>query len=231
MKRRNFIDPRRHREGEVADFMENLKGNFSWSRFHSFRREIRKSFPSVYGLAIKKKIFDVIAEEMRDGGKILDVGASVTLLREKIMKRFPSAVYKTMDIDRAQHHDYYDLADISETFDLIVLSEVIEHLEFQEGMSMLGRLLELLSDGGRMIVSTPNLHHPHRYWDSDHKTPYRYDEISGALLSAGFNVENIYRIYNDRFLKWFFRIHVASHLHRYLDIDFAKSIIVVARKK
>lgn len=210
--------------------MEKLEDTFSWSRFYSYRRKIRKMYPSVYDLEIKKKILDIIITELKDGAKILDVGASNKSLGEKIILRFPSITYKTMDIDRTQPHDYYSLDEISETYDIVILSEVIEHLEFQEGISLLIRLLELLHNEGKIVLSTPNVHHPNRYWVSDHKTPYRYDEIGGTLLSVGFKVDKIYRIYNDQFLKRFFRIYVASYLHRYLDVDFAKSIVVVARK-
>lgn len=213
----------------MSENIEQSK-DFSWSRFYALRKKIRAIYPSVYDLKIRKKILDVVVEELAENEKILDVGASGFSLREKIKENFPAVIYKTMDIDTAVVHDYYSLDEISESFDMIILSEVIEHLEFHAGLSMLGRLLEMLKSGGKIIVSTPNLCHPHRYWDSDHRTPYRYDEISGALLFVGFRVEKIYRIYNDQFLKRFIRIHLASHLHRYLDIDFAKSIIVVASK-
>jgi len=205
--------------------------DFSWSKFYSYRKKIREDYPSVFGLKIKKKMLDVVTEELENGDKILDVGASDRSLGEKIMGRLPSVVYKTMDIDRAQDHDYYSLDEVSESFDMIILGEVIEHLEFQSGVSMLRKLLSLLNSQGKLILSTPNLFHPNRYWDSDHKTPYRYDEISGALLSVGYRVDKIYRIYNDQFLRRLFRIYVASPLHKYLDVDFAKSIIVVASKK
>jgi len=211
--------------------VEKLEMSFSWSRFYAYRKEIRKAYPSVYKLKIKKKILDVIVEELQEGAKILDVGASNRSLGEKILSKYPSASYKTMDIDKARKHDYYSLEEITESFNMIILSEVIEHLTFIEGISMLQRLLERLEIGGKIIVSTPNLYHPNRYWDPDHKTPYRYDEISGALLSVGFSIEKIIRIYNDQFIKRFFRIYVASCLHRYLDVDFAKSIVVVAAKK
>lgn len=207
-------------------------GPFSWSNFYSFRRETRKIYPSVYSLKIKKKIFDVISEEIGENDKILDVGASGRILREKISRRFPSAIYKSMDIDISGQHDYYNLDAISEPFDLIILSEVIEHLEFNNGLIMLRRLLDLLNDSGRIIVSTPNLHHPNRYWqDPDHKTPYHYDVIGGSLLSVGFKLDRMYRIYNDQFIKRLFRIYLASWAHRYLDIDFAESIVVIAKKK
>ncbi len=209
----------------------NVKEDFSWAKFYSYRIEIRKSYPSVYDLKIKKKILDVIIEELKEGNKILDVGAYNKNLDGKIIDKFSSISYKTMDIDKAQPHDYYSLNEISESFDMIILSEVIEHLEFGEGISLLKRLLELLNNNGKIIVSTPNLHHPNRYWDSDHKTPYRYDEIGGALLLTGYKVDKIFRTYNDQFLRRFFRVYVASHLHKYLDIDFAKSIIVVASKR
>lgn len=205
---------------------------FSWSKFYSCRKDIRKIYPSVYGIKIKKKLLDVILEALKGNEKILDVGAYNKALGERIKNKFPSVTYKIMDIDRAQPHDYYSLEEITESFDIIILSEVIEHLEFKEGIILLKRLLDLLNSGGKIIISTPNIHHPNRYWwDSDHKTPYRYDEISGALLSVGFRIDKIYRIYNDQFLKRFFRIYVASHLHRYLDVDFAKSIVVVASSK
>ncbi len=188
-------------------------------------------YPSVYNLKIKKKLLDIIIDELKDGAKILDVGSSNKSLGEKIILRFPSITYKTMDIDKDQHHDYYSLVDISESFDMIILAEVIEHLEFKEGISMLQKLLKTLNSGGKIIVTTPNIHHPNRYWwDPDHKTPYHYDGIGGALLSVGFRVDNIFRIYNDQFLKRCFRIYVTSHLHKYLDIDFAKSIVLVAQK-
>lgn len=208
-----------------------MKQDFSWSKFYSCRKDIRKSYPSVYGIKIKKKLLDVILEALKGNEIILDVGASNKELGERIKNKFPYVTYKTMDIDKIQPHDYYSLDEITEFFDIIILSEVIEHLEFNPGISMLQRLYGLLRNGGKIIVSTPNLHHPHRYWDSDHKTPYRYDEISGALLSVGFRIDMIFRTYNEQFLKRFFRIYIASHLHRYLDIDFAKSIVVVASKR
>lgn len=205
---------------------------FSWSNFYAFRKEVRKMYPSLYSLKIKKKIFSVISEEIRGNDRILDVGASGRILREKISRQFPSAIYKSMDIDISGQHDYYSLDAISESFDLIILSEVIEHLEFNNGLIMLRRLWDLLNDSGRIIVSTPNLHHPNRYWqDPDHKTPYHYDVIGGSLLSVGFKIDKMHRIYNDQFIKRFFRIYLASWVHRYLDIDFAESIVVIAKKK
>lgn len=210
--------------------MEKLGDTISRSRFYSYRKKIRNIYPSVYNLEIKKKLLDIIIDELKDGAKILDVGASNKSLGEKIILRFPSITYKTMDIDKDQHYDYYSLEDISESFDMIILAEVIEYLEFKEGISMLQKLLKTLNSGGKIIVSTPNLHHPNRYWDSDHKTPYRYDEIAALLRCVGFIVGKIFRIYNDQFLKRCFRIYVASHLHKYLDIDFAKSFVLVAQK-
>lgn len=210
--------------------MAKIERILSWSTFYTYRKKIRSLYPSVYGIKIKKKILDIVIEELRDGDKILDVGASTKTLGIRINRRFPSVTYKTLDIDKANSHDYYSLNEISESFNMIILSEVIEHLEFREGISLLIRLLELLHNEGKIVVSTPNIHHPNRYWVSDHKTPYRYDEIGGALLFVGYKVDKIYRIYNDQFLKRFFRIYLASYLHRYLDVDFAKSIVVIARK-
>ena len=207
------------------------KEKFSWSTFYAHRKDMRKIYPSVYKLKLRKKLFDVEMEEISGGELVLDVGASTKALGERIKKAgIADITYKTMDIDPAKDHDYHSLEDITEKFDVIVLSEVIEHIEFSAGIEFLKSLKELLVPGGRLIVSTPNLNHPNRYWDSDHVTPYRYEELAGALKWAGFTVPKLYRIYNDQFIKRFVRIYLMAWLHRYLDVDFAKSIVAVAVK-
>jgi hypothetical protein len=51
------------------------------------------------------------------------------------------------------------------------------------------------------------------------------------LLSQGFDVLEIYRTYNDSFPKYFLRLTLFYPLHRILNVDFAKSIIILAQKK
>jgi 2-polyprenyl-3-methyl-5-hydroxy-6-metoxy-1,4-benzoquinol methylase len=137
-----------------------------------------------------------------------------------------------MDIDRGFPHDYYSLDEINEQFDLITLLEVIEHLELEAGVEMLGRLMELLVQGGKLIISTPNIFHPNRFWQNvTHKVAYSYEELGGIVLSKGFDVVGIYRTFNASFLKYLLRIILFYPLHRILNVDFAKSIVILAQRK
>ena len=136
-----------------------------------------------------------------------------------------------MDIDRRLPHDYYSLDEIDEQFDLIILFEVIEHLELEEGAKMLRRLHGLLVKGGKLILSTPNIYNPGRFWiDATHKTAYSYEELGGIVLSQGFEVLEIYRTFNASVPKYFLRLTLLYPLHRILNVDFAKSIVFLAQK-
>ncbi|MCX8118177.1 MAG: class I SAM-dependent methyltransferase [Desulfobacterota bacterium] len=168
---------------------------------------------------------------LRDGDRVLDIGASDRALERRLKKHFPKLLYKSMDVDRDQFHDYYDLEEIQETFDAVFLFEVIEHLPLEEGIKMLGKIYELLKEGGRLILTTPNTFNPGRYWrDATHKQPYCYDELGGILMSRGFEIKEMYRTYSDAFHRYLFRKYVMAPLHRYLGVDFAKSILIVAVK-
>ena len=204
---------------------------FSWREFYKQRQTIRRRYRTVFRLPVRKRPFDIIQENLGDNFRVLDVGASTRSLVEKLRERKSSISCKTMDIDRSQQHDYYSLDGIGERFDLITLIEVIEHLSFSDGLDMLRQLHGLLNPGGSIVVTTPNLHHPYRYWcDCDHRTPYEYQNLGAILLEAGFDLKGLYRTYNDQFLRRFFRLHVTSFLHRYLKIDFADTIVAVAFK-
>lgn len=201
----------------------------SWSTLYKTRREIQRQFPDFWDLAVRKKHIEVVLEEVKDGDSILDIGSSTRELRHRLIDTCGRKVsYKSMDIDRETKQDYYSLDEIKEMFNVIFLFEVIEHLSFEDGVQLLHAIHDLLLPGGKLILTTPNAFHPNRYWEYSHKVTYRYDEIGGILISLGFKVKSIFRIYNDAFFRRLFRIWIAAPLHKYLCVDFAKSILVVA---
>ena len=116
-------------------------------------------------------------------------------------------------------------------YHIVFLFEVIEHLELDAGVDLLKNINRVLKKGGKVILTTPNVYHPNRYWECSHKVSYRYDEIGGLMDFVGLNVVSICRIYNDAFLKKLFRLHLTSYIHEYFSIDFAKSILLVGEKK
>jgi len=102
-----------------------------------------------------------LLEFLRPGMKILDIGANRRSLKEFLEQQMESPVaYKSMDIDRSYEHDFYSLEEIKGQFDAIACFEVIEHLTPGRALDMFRKAHQLLSSGGRVFVSTPNVYHP-----------------------------------------------------------------------
>ncbi|MCX6338374.1 MAG: methyltransferase domain-containing protein [Candidatus Aureabacteria bacterium] len=214
----------------MKNTLETLKT--SWSTLYKTRREIQRNFPDFWDLQVRKKHLEVILEEVKDGDKILDIGSSTRELRHALVDLCGRSIsYKSMDIDRETTQDYYSLDEIKERFNVVFIFEVIEHLTFEDGIHLLSEIHKMLLPGGKLILTTPNAFHPNRYWEYSHKVTYRYDEIGGILISLGFKVTRIFRIYNDAFFRRLFRIWIAAPLHKYFSVDFAKSILLVALKE
>lgn len=203
----------------------------SWSDLFKRRNEIHRRYPDIWHLKILRKRFPLMLRTLRDGARVLDVGASNRELEGRLKKYYPNLIYRSMDIDQTQFHDYYRFEDIQERYDVVFLFEVIEHLPLEEGMGMLKKIYELLIRGGKLILTTPNIYNPSRYWrDATHKQAYCYDELGGILMAQGFSIQEMYRTYSDAFHRYLFRVYVMAPLHRYLGVDFAKSILIVAIK-
>ena len=211
--------------------MTDEKNNLSWSVLYKYRKAVRSKYKTVYKLPLAKKLLQVVSGELKGGETVLDVGASDRTFGEKVLKLYPDCSWKTMDVDTEKKHDYHSLDGINEKFDLIVMAEVIEHIPLEGGVEMLKKLYGLLKDGGKIVVTTPNIHHPNMWMrDADHKVPYRYDMLGAVLMEAGFEFKNAFRIYNDQFIKRFFRVYIMCWVHQYFDIDYAGTIVAVAGK-
>jgi SAM-dependent methyltransferase len=122
---------------------------------------------------------------------VLDYGAGGSPYR----KYFPNADYRRADITEAASLQYHikpdsTIAEADETFDLILSTQVAEHVinpdvYFKEAF-------RLLKKGGKFILTT------HGIWD-EHGSPYDFQRWTGSGLSrdleaAGFKQPGIYKL-------------------------------------
>lgn len=204
----------------------------SWSQLYAHRRRIAARFGKIFSLPIVKRVNDVIRSEVRAQENMLEVGAGERGLLRRIQQWGVAVVYKSMDVDPWTKHDYRDLEQIDEQFDMVVSLEVIEHLPFDEIQPWLTQLATLLRPGGRLILSTPNTYYPPAYLrDATHCTPLCYDELGGFVEAAGLRVDRIVRVYHDPVFRKLMRRYVFGWLFRLIGIDFARQIVLVARRE
>jgi 2-polyprenyl-3-methyl-5-hydroxy-6-metoxy-1,4-benzoquinol methylase len=210
--------------------MKNVQNE--WSSLFSYRDKIHRRYPEVWDVPLVKKRSHLLRGILRDGMNLLDIGAGMKGMKGEIEKLGIKLSYKSMDVDRSNQHDYYDVDSINEKFDAIIMFEVIEHMSLQEGLELLKKLYAITNERGIIILSTPNIFNPARYMrDATHQTFYAYDELCGLLNIAGFDVKEVYRSYNDAFHRYLCKVYLFGWLFRFLGIDYAYSIFVVGEKK
>ena len=202
-----------------------------WGEQLLFREKVHQTYPNIWSLKIVRKRLPFILKYLKDGEALLEIGAFNRELGERIKKYYPHVQYKSMDIDPTYSHDYSSLEEVKETFDMILLFEVIEHLDLEAGREMLAKIYRMLNRGGRVILSTPNIYTPGQYWkDASHRMAYHYEELGGLLLSQHFELAEACRLFSEPLSNFFMKVYLFSPIFRLLGIDFTKSILLVARK-
>jgi SAM-dependent methyltransferase len=206
--------------------------NLAWSELYRHRKAAEARFGRIFDLPICKRVSEVLAEHVADGAAVLEVGAGDRRMGEQLRRVRPGVSYQSMDIDPSGGHDYGSLDEIARTFDNVFSFEVVEHLRLEEIGPWLRRLGELLKPGGRLLLSTPNTFYPPAYLrDATHRTPLCYDELASQVELAGLHVERIVRIYHDPLHRKLLRRYAFGWLFRLIGIDFARQIVLVAKRE
>ena len=203
----------------------------NWSEQFRRREEVREKYRHLWDLRIIRNRVSFSFGYLKDGESILEIGAYHREFESKVKKEFPRILYKSMDIDPSSPHDYSSFGEIKETFDVVLLFEVIEHLPLKEGREMVAQIFKLLNPGGRVILTTPNVCTPGQFWkDATHITPYSYEEFGGLFLSQHFSILEMGRISRESLFKFVLKRYIFLFIFRFLGIDFSQSIILVAEK-
>jgi len=161
---------------------------------------------------------------------ILDVGAGDRLWESVFVRMGIGARYLTADVDRRHPHDYTDFLGVEDTFDAIVMLELLEHLPLETGLRFLQHAVDLLNPGGVLVIGTPNAHHPHQVWSADltHR-PWPAHDLWALCVVAGLEGIEVYRqtltTRKRRFL-----IPLQVGLGRLLGFDTAYGLLLFAHK-
>jgi SAM-dependent methyltransferase/O-antigen/teichoic acid export membrane protein len=163
----HFIDPMRI-QPNVYDLIYSTDGIIGYDRYIRYFSQVLKEKNPLRFLASKEAGYYVLYEHLRDKSKlrILDVGCGygylTYALRQQGFEAFGLDVSEAaLNIAQARFGNYFHHSDIktfaavqSQPYDLIVALELIEHLA--DPVPCLNTLLQLLSPGGILLLTTPN---------------------------------------------------------------------------
>lgn len=202
-----------------------------WSLFYRFQVDLNRRFGPIWRIPVRQRHTDLITGRLEQGLSILEIGASDRNILKKINLAELNLDYRSLDTDRSLPHDYHSIEDVDRTFRMIWMFEVVEHVALADAFTLMGQLFEILEPGGVLILSTPNGHHPHRFREPHHCTAFKFDSLAALVESSGFKVEALFRIHNAPLFQKVAHRFLLNWLHRFLDIDFAKTLGLVARKE
>jgi SAM-dependent methyltransferase len=204
-----------------------MKGTVIWNEQARNRHRVAGQIGRIWDVPIVKRRMDRLVANIDHDTHVLEVGAGDRNYGKELQKKIPGLYYKSLDIDKNTKQDYYSLSEVDEEFDFVFMFEVIEHMELLYALKFLQELRSKIRSGGKILLSTPNLYHPHQYFgDSTHITFLTFEDLGGLMMTAGFKSIRAFRIYNDAFLRRIFRIYVGIYIHKYFDLDFARAILV-----
>ena len=161
-----------------------------------------------------QKFFADELSSLEDGSRVLDAGCGNGVETGPYAERLevhgvdyqPSYIAVCRERYPRGHFQVEELSSLSfedDHFDLVVMNQVIEHLEAPE--AVVAELARVLRPGGRILVSTPNygtfawplVESTYHRWfvgefdaESNHVTHYD-PVVLGAHMSAGLRVEHI----------------------------------------
>jgi SAM-dependent methyltransferase len=190
-----------------------------------YRKEVPEKFLG-YPLVIDRD--GVLCRRLAGARRLLEVGAGDRPFEPNLRAAGFRGTLKTMDVNRTEVFDYYSLEEITETFDAVLMREVVEHMARPLLFQYLEKIAEILEPGGVLAITTPN---PWAvswvFADYTHISPWPPADLYGVLRWYGFKPVEIFRVIWPSRALWLKRLYWAIH-SRFYDIDFAGGYIAFA---
>lgn len=210
--------------------LTSLGRSLSQNRLYFWRRECHVRFGPILQLPVVSSIYEEI-RRLHSGGPILDIGAGSDKPLQKILG-LTAPPYFSLDVDPEGEFDYGGFEDIppATNFDLVVMSQLLEHLSIPEAWATLQGARQVVSTDGALVVGVPNAHHPVRFHSTiTHITNWPYNDLYAMLREAGFIVRRLLRTNKSPLTHNPLKAWIVMLVCRELRIDWCDSLILTAR--
>lgn len=144
---------------------------------------------------------DKIVELVGEGKKVLDAGCGDGLITDKIGKNnyvvgidnskeaIKLAKQKCSNVDKLKEDNALDLSFKDNTFDVVVLADVIEHIKQEQ--ELLKEMHRVTKKNGEIIITTPLKRKDSLLWDpNNHVKEYSTDDLEKSV-SNYYNIIDI----------------------------------------
>jgi|GEM_PF-3475194 len=153
------------------------------------------SFPGEgYGNKYQSWFFKAHRHEIT--GRVLDVGAEGDQMSRYGLSKSDGNEYLSLDMRANPSLDVVGdgraLPFCDGTFDTVILREVLEHVSVTDLPTLIEEVYRVLSNGGRLLVTTPFRFQIHGYGYTD-KVRLTADGLDELLQEAGFEDVSIYK--------------------------------------
>lgn len=174
-------------------------------------------------------------EAIQGASSLLDVGAGDTRVMEKIRSAGFKGEYHTQDVGEEGRYTYRDLSEVTRAYDAILCLDVLEHLPLTDGLTLLKRMISLLTPTGALVIQTPNAAYipDPRSWDMTHVQTYNIQDLWAFLKCEGMEVEGYRVVLGSERPGPIASVRnaiVAYVKRRVLGCDYANNIAIIARK-
>ena len=110
-----------------------------------------------------------------------------------------------LNVNQGNIYDYFKNKE--KQLDVVILNDIIEHIEKKNVISVLKDIKQSLNEGGVLLIKTVNAANPFlasasRYMDFTHEIIYDEFSIRNVLLIAGFRTEQIYVKESNLYVFW-----------------------------
>jgi SAM-dependent methyltransferase len=202
----------------------------AYSEIVGWRPECHRRFGGILDLKVAASSY-AVARELYSGGRILDVGAG----REKSLQKFLDLTeqYYSLDSDPQGSFSFADFSHIPAgmKFQMVVMNQVLEHLNIEEAKALLTPALDVLVPQGRLLISVPNAAHPVRYHaDVWHRTNWPFNDLYGLVRHLGFDVEFLFRSNKRPFPRNPFKRWMIQVVSKEFRVDWCDTIILCGKK-
>jgi len=204
-------------------------------------REVRAQFPGAPLIRISPDwreksppsgpAAQLLVKHLAGARTVLDVGAGDRYWSDVLLRLDIDAAYRSADLETRHDHDYGDFLAVEDTFDAVLMLELIEHLPLELGLRFIEHAVELLNPGGVLVIGTPNTQHPSWVWSGcvTHIRPWPVQDLWAICQIGGLTRVEAYRQMlvtpRRRVL-----LPVQLALSKLLGLDPAHGIILFAHK-